>query len=144
MNCDGVSRLVSRTMFVSLGLESFRSRDFEYCKEMVYQNFYNSKIYCWLYLQESCNQNMSEKCQNFEKIQVRSMGDRRNFSRVGKLDILLILSMLLTIHTMSVHVHKTLCPFYTITKIPPATRGRDEGGRGGAQFPGHRITMEAP
>ena len=30
-----VSRLVSRTIFASLGLEGFRSRDFEYCKEMV-------------------------------------------------------------------------------------------------------------
>jgi len=38
--------------------------------------------------------------------------------------------------TMSMHVHKTLCPFYTITKIPPATRGRDEGGKGGHNSPG--------
>jgi len=27
---------VSRPIFASLGLEGFRSRDFEYCKEMVY------------------------------------------------------------------------------------------------------------
>ena len=47
---------VSRSMFASLGLsldgfrsrlglEGFRSRDFEYCKEMVYQNSCNSKIF---------------------------------------------------------------------------------------------------
>ena len=29
------------------------------------------------------------------------------------------------------HVHKTLCPFYTITKMPPATQGRNEGGKRG-------------
>ena len=29
------------------------------------------------------------------------------------------------------HVHKTLCPFYTITKMTPATQGRNEGGKGG-------------
>ena len=76
------------------------------------------------------------KCHKLEQIRVRSTGVRRNISRGGKLDILLILSMLLTIHTMSMHVHKTLCPFYTITKIPPATRGRDEGGKGGHNSPG--------
>ena len=36
---------VSRPIFTSLGLEGFRSRDFEYCKEMVYKNFYNLNIY---------------------------------------------------------------------------------------------------
>jgi len=30
-----VSRLVLRPIFASLGLEGYRSRDFEYCKEMV-------------------------------------------------------------------------------------------------------------
>ena len=35
---DGVSRLDldSRPIFASLGLEGFRSQDFENCKEMVY------------------------------------------------------------------------------------------------------------
>jgi len=39
---DGVSRLglgletVTRPIFASLGLEGFRSRDFEYCKDTVY------------------------------------------------------------------------------------------------------------
>jgi len=55
-----VSRLVSRSIFASLGLEGFksrlglecfRSRDFEHCKEIVYQNLYNSTIFCLLYLQ---------------------------------------------------------------------------------------------
>jgi len=32
--------------------------------------------------------------------------------------------------TMPVHVHKTLCSFYTITKIAPATQGRNEGWQG--------------
>jgi len=45
--------------------------------------------------------------------------------------------------TMPMHVHKTLCPFYTIAKMPPAKQGRNEGGKG-AQFPGRRITMGAP
>jgi len=31
-----VSKLVSRPIFASLGLKGFWSRDFEYCKEMVY------------------------------------------------------------------------------------------------------------
>jgi len=35
---------VSRPIFASLGLEDLRSRDIEHCKEMVYQNFYNSNI----------------------------------------------------------------------------------------------------
>ena len=49
-----VSRRVSRPIFASLGLglEGFRSRDFEYCKEMFCSNFYNSTIFCLLYLQE--------------------------------------------------------------------------------------------
>jgi len=42
---------VSRTVFAGLGLEGFRSRDFECCKEMVVR----------------INQDMSEKCQKFEK-----------------------------------------------------------------------------
>jgi len=33
---------------------------------------------------------------------------------------------------MQIHVHKTLCPFYTTTKMPPAMQGRNEG----SQFPG--------
>jgi len=33
---ETISRHVSRPIFASLGLEGFRSRDFEYCKEMVY------------------------------------------------------------------------------------------------------------
>ena len=48
-----------------------------------------------LYLQVRNNQKMSENAIILNKIQVRSMGVRRNFCRVGKLDILLILSMLL-------------------------------------------------
>jgi len=50
-----------------------------------------------LYLQVRNNQNISQKCQKLEKIPVRSTGVRRKFSRGGKLDILLILSMLVTI-----------------------------------------------
>jgi len=29
--------------------------------------------------------------------------------------------------TVQMHVHKTLCPFYTITKMTPATQGRNKG-----------------
>ena len=45
--------------------------------------------------------------------------------------------------TMQMHVHKTLCPFYTITKMLPATQGCNEGARG-EQFAGLQITMGAP
>ena len=47
---------VSRPIFASLGfrLEGFRSRHFEYCKEMVYLNFYNSTIFfCCIFRQET-------------------------------------------------------------------------------------------
>jgi len=43
-----VSVLVSKVS--GLSLEGFRSRDFAYCKGMVYKNLYNSKIFCLLYL----------------------------------------------------------------------------------------------
>ena len=36
--------------------------------------------------------------------------------------------------TMPMHVHKTLCPFYTIMKMSSATHGHNEGCKG-AQFP---------
>jgi len=68
---------VSRPIFASLGLglEGFRSRDFECCKEMVHLNLYSSMIFCLLCLQVRNNQNTSEKCQKFEKNEVRSDDD---------------------------------------------------------------------
>jgi len=36
---------VSRPIFASFGLEDFRSRDLEYCKEMVCRKFYNLTIF---------------------------------------------------------------------------------------------------
>jgi len=51
---------------LGIGLEGFRSRDIEYCKEMVFQNFYNSTIFCLLYLQVRNNQNTLEKCQKLK------------------------------------------------------------------------------
>jgi len=51
--------------------------------------------------------------------------------------------------TMPIHVHKTLCPFYTITKMPPATKGRNEEWQGGHNSPGaeslwgRQITAES-
>ena len=68
-----VSRLVSRPIFACLGLEGFkprlglevfRSRDIEYCKEMVFWNFYNSTIFCLLYFQVRNNQKTSENARN--------------------------------------------------------------------------------
>jgi len=44
MECRDLAS-VSRPIFASLGLEGFRSRDFDYCKEKVYKNWYNSTIF---------------------------------------------------------------------------------------------------
>jgi len=72
-----------------------------------------------LHLQVRNNQNMSEKCQKFEKIQVRSTGVCRNFSRGVQLDILLILSMLLTMQWKCTFTKRLL------------RRGVTRGGKGG-------------
>ena len=53
-------------------------------------------MFSLLYLQVRNNQNMSKNTRILKKIKVRSMGVHRNFSRGRQLDILLILSMLLT------------------------------------------------
>jgi len=72
---------------------------------------------------------MSEKCQKLEKIQVRSMGVRRNFSK-GQARYFAY-PLYVADDTIQMHVHKTLCSFHTITKMPPATDGHNEGARGG-------------
>jgi len=64
---------VSRPIFASLGfrLEGFRSRHFEYCKEMVYLNFYNSTIFFVVFSGKKLPKHVG-KWQIFEKIQLRS------------------------------------------------------------------------
>ena len=76
---------------------------------------------------------MSKKCQKLEKIQVRITGVRRNFSRGQARYFAYPLHV--ADDTMQMHVHKTLCPFYTITKMPPDT----EGAKGGTilRVPNH-------
>jgi len=84
---------------------------------------------------------MSGKCQKFQKIQVRSTGVRRKFFLEGKLDILLILSMLLMMqckYTITKHL-----PFLHHHENAPCYAGRNEGCKG-EQFPGPQITMGAP
>jgi len=41
------------------------------------------------------------------------------------------------------HVHKTLFPLYTTTKMPPAMQGRNEGAMG-HKFPGAKSLWGAP
>jgi len=57
---DEVSRL-------GLGLDAFRSRDFEYCKEMVNQNFYNSTIFLVVVFAGKKQPKHVGKCHKFEK-----------------------------------------------------------------------------
>ena len=76
------------------------------------------------------NQNTSEKYQKFEKIQVRSTGVRRNFSMGGQARYFAY-PFHAADDAMQRYVNKTLCPFYTIMKMPPVTQGRNEGGKGG-------------
>jgi len=52
---------------------------------------------------------MSEKCQKFEKIQVRSTGFRRNSS--GEQTRYFVYPSHVADDAMQMHVHKTLCPF---------------------------------
>jgi len=49
------------------GVPSWLRACFEYRKEIAYENLYNSKSFCLLYLQVRNNQNRSEKRQKFEK-----------------------------------------------------------------------------
>ena len=72
---------------------------------------------------------MSENARNLKKIQVRSKAVCRNFSRGGKLDILLILSMLLTIQYQCTFIIR----FAISTpwrKCPLLRRGVTSGGQG--------------
>ena len=84
------------------GLEGFRFRDFEYCKVIVYKNLDYSNIFSLLYLQVRNNQNTSKKCQNFEKNSSEKHGrPQKLFQGRGKLDVLLIVSMLLMMQCKS-------------------------------------------
>jgi len=85
-----VSRLVSRHIFASLGLESFRcslglegfrSRDFEDCKELVYWNFYNPNIFCLLYLQVRNSHKMSENARNLKNFKSEARASAETFPR---------------------------------------------------------------
>jgi len=58
------------------------------------------------------------------------MGVRRNFSRGGQTRYFAY-PFHVADDAMQMHVHKTLCPFFTITKMPPAMQRRNEGGKGG-------------
>jgi len=57
------------------------------------------------------------------------MGVSKNFSRGGQTRCFAY-PFHAADDAMQMHVHKTLCPFYTITKMPPAKQGRNEGGKG--------------
>jgi len=78
-------------------------------------------------LQVRNNQNRSEKCQKFEQIQVRSTGIHRNFFREGKLDILLILSILLTMQCKCTFT-KRFALSIPKQKFPQLRRGVTKGG----------------
>jgi len=70
---------------------------------------------------------MTEKCYKLKKFQVGSTDVRRNFSRRGRQTRYFAHPFHVAEDTMQMHVYKKLCPFYTITKMPPATQGRNEG-----------------
>jgi len=72
---------------------------------------------------------MSEKCQKFEKNSSQKHGLPQKPSQGGETRYFSY-----TFHvaddTVHMRVHKTLCPFYNITKMPHAAQGRNEGGKG--------------
>ena len=80
---------------------------------------------------------VGKKNRNLKKFQVRSMDVRRNFSK-GETRYFAH-PFHVADDAMQMHVHKTFCPFYTITKMPHAAQGRNEGGKGGTipQAPNH-------
>ena len=84
-----VLRRVSRPIFASLGLEGFRFWDFEYCKEMVCLHFYNSTIFCLLYLQEKTTKTRRKNARNLKKIQVRNDDDNflKNLAKCTKFEV---------------------------------------------------------
>jgi len=71
------------------------------------------------------------------------MGVQRNFSR-GATRYFAYPSYVAD-DALHMHVHKTLCPFYTITEISPATQGRNEGGMGGTirRAPNHYAVAKS-
>jgi len=85
-----------------------------------------------LYFQVRNNENMTEKCLNLTNIKSEARasaetfpgGQHRNFAYPFHV----------ADDAMQLHVHKTLCPFYT-TKMPPAAQERNEGGKGGHDSP---------
>ena len=118
-----VSGLVSVSIANVSGLETLNI-----AKKWFIQ-FSTIQIFLFVVLQVRNNQNMSEKCQKLEKFLVRSTGVRRNFSR-GQ-TWYFAHPFYVADDAMQMHVHKTLCPFYAITKTPPATQGRNEVFKGG-------------
>ena len=144
--------LVSGPIFASLGLGTHicesrsRSRRFQVSRLWILQRnsllkFLPIQIFCLLYLQVRNNQNMSEKFQKLEKIQVRSTGVRRHFSREES-SIFCLSSPCCWWYNANARSQNAL-PFLHHNENAPATQGRNERARG-EQFPGHRITMGAP
>jgi len=117
---------VSDLVFVSVskvsGLETLNSAKKWFIKISKIQ------IFCLLYLQVRNNQNMSEKCQKLEKIQVRSTGVRRNVSR-GASSIFCLSSPCCWRYNANARSQNAL-PFLHYNVNSPATQGRNEGGKG--------------
>ena len=96
--CEFLSRSLRLQVSSRSRSRSFRSRDFEYCKEMVYQNFYNSNIFVCCICRYETTKTFRENARNLKKSKSEARASAKTFSRGwGKLDILLILPMLLTV-----------------------------------------------
>jgi len=68
----GVSSIVSRPIFASLGLEGYRSQDLEYCKKWFSKTFLFQRL-LFVVFSGKKQQKQVEKCHRFEKINLEVM-----------------------------------------------------------------------
>jgi len=101
-----------------------------------------------LYLQVRNSQNMSETARNLKKFKSEARVSTETFP--GGATRYFAYPFHAADYAIQMRVHKTLCPFYTITKMPPATQGRNEWVQRGHNSPGaeslweHQVTAGAP
>ena len=120
---------LSRPIFASLGLEGSGFENLHIAKKL-FIKISIIQIFLFVVFAGKKKPNHAGKTPENWKNSSQKHGRPQKLFQGGKLDILLKYPFHVADDAVQTHVHKTLCPFYTITKMPPATLGETRRSRG--------------